>query len=52
MGYIDTNGSPTYGAAKHGVRGLMKVLRRRSGLRVNVVAPWYILRGSAKGLNG
>lgn len=41
MGYLDTNGSPTYGAAKHGVRGLMKVLRRRSGLRVNVVAPWY-----------
>jgi NAD(P)-dependent dehydrogenase (short-subunit alcohol dehydrogenase family) len=43
MGYLDTNGSPTYGAAKHGVRGLMKVLRRRSGLRVNVVAPWYVL---------
>ena len=44
MGYLDTNGSPTYGAAKHGVRGLMKVLRRRSGLRVNVVAPWYDLK--------
>ncbi|KIX03816.1 uncharacterized protein Z518_07369 [Rhinocladiella mackenziei CBS 650.93] len=42
MGFLDTNGSPTYGAAKHGVRGLMKCLRRRSGLRVNVVAPWYI----------
>lgn len=52
MGYIDTNGSPTYGAAKHGVRGLMKVLRRRSGLRVNVVAPWYISHGPAKELNG
>lgn len=43
MGYLDTNGSPTYGAAKHGVRGLMKVLRRRNGLRVNIVAPWYSL---------
>lgn len=42
MGYLDTNGSPTYGSAKHGVRGLMKCLRRRAGLRVNVVAPWYI----------
>ncbi|BCS21816.1 uncharacterized protein APUU_30041S [Aspergillus puulaauensis] len=42
QGYLDTMGSPTYGAAKHGVRSLMKSLRRRSNLRVSLVAPWFI----------
>ena len=40
MGFIDTQGSSIYGAAKHGVRGLMCCLRRKGALRVNLLAPW------------
>lgn len=40
MGYIDTQGSSVYSAAKHGVRGLMTCLRRKGLVRVNTVAPW------------
>ncbi|KAK1761629.1 hypothetical protein QBC33DRAFT_582249 [Phialemonium atrogriseum] len=42
MGYIDTQGSSVYSAAKHGVRGLMACLRRKGLVRVNSVAPWFI----------
>lgn len=41
MGYIDTQGSSIYSAAKHGVRGLMTCLRRKGLVRVNCLAPWY-----------
>lgn len=40
MGYIDTQGSSVYSAAKHGVRGLMACLRRKGLVRVNCLAPW------------
>ncbi|KNG86138.1 hypothetical protein ANOM_005460, partial [Aspergillus nomiae NRRL 13137] len=40
MGYIDTQGSSVYSAAKHGVRGLMTCLRRKKTIRVNCLAPW------------
>lgn len=40
MGYIDTQGSSVYSAAKHGVRGLMTCLRRKGLVRVNCLAPW------------
>ncbi|OAP57926.1 hypothetical protein AYL99_08664 [Fonsecaea erecta] len=42
MGYIDTQGSSVYSAAKHGVRGLMTCLRRKGLLRVNCIAPWFV----------
>ncbi|BCS28062.1 uncharacterized protein APUU_61110S [Aspergillus puulaauensis] len=42
MGYIDTQGSSVYSAAKHGVRGLMTCLRRKGVVRVNCLAPWFI----------
>ncbi|KAH8695620.1 hypothetical protein BGW36DRAFT_429489 [Talaromyces proteolyticus] len=42
MGYIDTQGSSLYSAAKHGVRGLMTCLRRKQAIRVNCIAPWFI----------
>ena len=42
MGYIDTQGSSVYSAAKHGVRGLMTCLRRKGVVRVNSLAPWCV----------
>jgi NAD(P)-dependent dehydrogenase (short-subunit alcohol dehydrogenase family) len=42
MAYIDTFGIPSYGISKHGIRGLMCTLRRRQGMRVNLIAPWYV----------
>lgn len=42
MGYIDTQGSSVYSAAKHAVRGIMTCLRRKSLFRVNCLAPWYV----------
>ncbi|TPX12340.1 uncharacterized protein E0L32_006987 [Thyridium curvatum] len=42
QGYLDTTGSPTYSAAKHGLRGIMKALRRRGPVRVGLIAPWFI----------
>ncbi|KAH0830955.1 hypothetical protein AYO21_06485 [Fonsecaea monophora] len=41
MSYLDTYGAVSYGMSKHGVRGLMGVLRRRGIMRVNMLAPWY-----------
>lgn len=44
-GYIDHPGSPQYNASKWAVRGLMRSLRRTGpsfGMRVNVIAPWFI----------
>ncbi|RFU28545.1 hypothetical protein B7463_g7791, partial [Scytalidium lignicola] len=41
MSYLDTYGAVSYGLTKHGVRGLMGVLRRRGVMRVNMLAPWY-----------
>lgn len=40
MGYLDTTGSPTYSAAKHGLRAVLKALRRRTDVRVALIAPW------------
>jgi NAD(P)-dependent dehydrogenase (short-subunit alcohol dehydrogenase family) len=43
-GYIDIP-TPQYSASKFGVRGLMRALRHivpQYGVRVNVIAPWYI----------
>ncbi|KAK5173794.1 uncharacterized protein LTR77_002475 [Saxophila tyrrhenica] len=43
-GYLDLV-APSYGASKFAVRGLMRALRRTSGkdgIRVNLIAPWYI----------
>ncbi|KAK4508729.1 hypothetical protein PRZ48_002468 [Zasmidium cellare] len=43
--YIDHPFSPEYNASKWGVRGLMRSLRSTtgvSGMRVGVVAPWYV----------
>ncbi|CAK7233722.1 hypothetical protein SBRCBS47491_008708 [Sporothrix bragantina] len=42
MGYIDTQGSSVYSAAKHGVRGIMTCLRRKGLVRVNCLAPWFV----------
>ncbi|KAF2099532.1 putative short chain dehydrogenase/ reductase [Rhizodiscina lignyota] len=42
MGFLNTNGSPTYSASKFGVRGLMCCLRRFGVGRVNLIAPWFI----------
>ncbi|KIW98237.1 uncharacterized protein Z519_01821 [Cladophialophora bantiana CBS 173.52] len=42
MGYIDTQSSAVYAAAKFGVRGLMCCLRRKGVFRVNAIAPWFI----------
>ncbi|RFU28570.1 hypothetical protein B7463_g7781, partial [Scytalidium lignicola] len=41
MSYLDTYGAVGYGYAKHAIRGLMGVLRRRGIMRVNMVAPWF-----------
>lgn len=43
--YADQPGSPQYNASKWGARGLMRNFRRtawREGIRVNLVAPWYV----------
>ncbi|KAF2160121.1 hypothetical protein M409DRAFT_29418 [Zasmidium cellare ATCC 36951] len=43
--YIDHPFSPEYSASKWGVRGMMRSLRSTAGvtgMRVNLVAPWYI----------
>lgn len=42
-GYVDQPGSPQYNAAKFGLRGTMRCLRRTAlqhGTRVNYIAPW------------
>ena len=47
-GYLDQPGSPQYNASKWGVRGLMRSLRRtcpQFGIRVNILAPWFIHTG-------
>jgi len=44
-GYLDAPGWIQYNASKFGVRGVMRCLRRTSwqeGIRVNLVAPWYV----------
>lgn len=44
-GYCEQPGAPVYGASKHGIRGVMQSLRRTAhqrGVRVNLLAPWYI----------
>ncbi|KAH8703862.1 short chain dehydrogenase reductase [Talaromyces proteolyticus] len=43
--YADQPGSPQYNISKWGARGLMRNLRRttwKEGIRVNLVAPWYV----------
>lgn len=43
-GYLDHKGAPQYNASKHGVRGIMKSIRRsgpEQGIRINLIAPWY-----------
>jgi NAD(P)-dependent dehydrogenase (short-subunit alcohol dehydrogenase family) len=44
-GYLDQPGSPQYCASKWGVRGIMRSMRRTMpgmGMRVNIIAPWFI----------
>lgn len=44
-GYIDFKAGVQYTAAKHGLRGMMGVLRRTErqyNTRVNYIAPWYV----------
>ena len=44
-GYMDQPGSPQYSASKWGVRGVMRSLRRTMptmGMRVNIIAPWFV----------
>ncbi|KAJ5812284.1 hypothetical protein N7474_008585 [Penicillium riverlandense] len=44
-GYCDQPGTPIYCASKHGIRGIMTSLRRtvhNQGIRVNMLAPWYV----------
>ncbi|TKA70564.1 hypothetical protein B0A55_06238, partial [Friedmanniomyces simplex] len=44
-GYLGLPGAPQYNAAKFAVRGLMNSLRLTApakGIRINVLAPWYI----------
>ena len=43
-GYLDLN-APQYAASKFAVRGLMRALRRQvgqNGIRVSLIAPWYV----------
>lgn len=43
--YIDHPFSPEYSASKWGARGLMRSLRSTGpamGMRVNMIAPWYV----------
>ena len=43
-GYLDHKGAPQYNASKHGVRGIMKSVRRsgpEQKIRINLIAPWY-----------
>lgn len=44
-GYLDQPGSPQYCSSKWGVRGMMRSMRRTMppmGMRVNIIAPWFI----------
>ncbi|KAF7845683.1 hypothetical protein BT93_L1243 [Corymbia citriodora subsp. variegata] len=41
-GYWDHQGMVPYAATKWGVRGTMRALRQDSGMRVNIIAPWFI----------
>ncbi|KAJ0419716.1 hypothetical protein BJY00DRAFT_313862 [Aspergillus carlsbadensis] len=44
-GYADQPASPQYNISKWGARALMRNLRRtawKEGIRVNLVAPWYV----------
>jgi NAD(P)-dependent dehydrogenase (short-subunit alcohol dehydrogenase family) len=44
-GYVDIHGAPQYTASKFAVRGLMRSLRQSEqahGIRVNLIAPWYV----------
>ncbi|KAK4554456.1 hypothetical protein LTR86_008310 [Recurvomyces mirabilis] len=44
-GYLELPGSPQYTASKFAVRGIMRSLRLTApmkGVRVNLIAPWYI----------
>lgn len=46
-GYADHPGAPQYSASKWGIRGVMRALRStmpKIGARVNVIAPWYVLK--------
>ena len=45
-GYLDLSGAPQYTTSKFAVRGLMRSLRQTEqvhGIRVNLIAPWYIV---------
>jgi NAD(P)-dependent dehydrogenase (short-subunit alcohol dehydrogenase family) len=42
-GYFDCPRTPQYQATKHGMRGIMRSMRRTAhhyGSRVNIIAPW------------
>ena len=44
-GYVDIYGAPQYTVSKFAVRGLMRSLRQPEqahGIRVNLIAPWYV----------
>ena len=44
-GYVDIHGAPQYTASKFAIRGLMRSLRQSEqeyGIRVNLIAPWYV----------
>lgn len=46
-GYVDIYGAPQYTLSKFAMRGLMRSLRqseRAHGFRVNLIAPWFVLR--------
>jgi 5'-hydroxyaverantin dehydrogenase len=50
-GYIGYPSSATYSMSKFGIRGLFYSIRERalrSGIRVNLVAPWYVDTGITK----
>ena len=43
-GYLDHADAPQYNASKHGVRAIMKSIRRTGpaqNIRINLIAPWY-----------
>ncbi|KAF2209163.1 hypothetical protein CERZMDRAFT_114110 [Cercospora zeae-maydis SCOH1-5] len=44
-GYLDHKYAPQYNASKHGVRAIMKSIRRsgpEENIRINLIAPWFI----------
>ncbi|PIA98793.1 5'-hydroxyaverantin dehydrogenase [Cercospora beticola] len=44
-GYLDHADAPQYNASKHGVRAIMKSIRRTGpaqNIRINLIAPWFI----------